>query len=114
MSYPQMQPPPGYGVPAQGYGYDGPPGRTRGTGVSILLVVVTFGIYSYVYNYQVHDEMKRHSGPGIGGGIALLLPSLAGVAMPSLTPHEPGTLYGRKGLRPPVKAITGLWMLIPI
>ena len=108
-----MQPPPGYAWSTYGYGYDGPPGRTRPTGVSILLFVVTFGIYGYVYNYQVHDEMKRHSGRGIGGGIALLLTFLANVAMPFLTPHEVGNLYERKGLRPPVKAITGLWVLVP-
>ncbi|MFN2537131.1 MAG: DUF4234 domain-containing protein [Mycobacteriales bacterium] len=113
MSY--QQPPPGYGAPASGYGYgyDGPPGRQRPTGTSILLCVVTLGIYTYVYNYQVHDEMKRHSGRGIGGGIALLLTFLAGIAMPFLTPHEVGNLYERKGQRPPVRAITGLWLLVP-
>ena len=113
MTYP-YQPPPGYGAPAYGYSYDGPPGRVRPTGVSILLFFVTFGIYGYVYNYQVHDEMKRHSGRGIGGGIALLLSFLAGVAMPFLTPHEVGNLYERKGQRPPVRALTGLWSLVPM
>ena len=108
-----QQPPPGYGVPAHGYGYDGPPGRQRPTGMTILLCVVTLGIYTYIYNYQVHDEMKRHSGRGIGGGIALLLTFVAGVAMPFITPHEVGNLYERKGWRAPVKAITGLWLLVP-
>ncbi len=109
-----MQPPPGYAMPGYGYGYDGPPGRTRPTGTTILLFVVTFGIYGYIYNYQVHDEMKRHSGRGIGGGIALLLTFLAGVAMPFLTPNEVGNLYERKGRRPPVRAITGLWLILPV
>jgi hypothetical protein len=112
MTYP-TQPPPGWGPPAYGYTYDGPPGRVRPTGTSILLFIVTLGIYGYVYNYQVHDEMKRHSGRGIGGGIALLLTFLAGIAMPFLTPHEVGNLYERKGQRPPVRAIVGLWALIP-
>ena len=108
-----QQPPPGYGPSPYGYAYDGPPGRTRPTGTSILLMVVTLGIYAYVYNYQVHDEMKRHSGRGIGGGVALLLSFLAGIAMPFLTPHEVANLYERKGQRPPVKALTGLWVLVP-
>jgi hypothetical protein len=111
---PSMQPPPGYAPPAYGYGYDGPPGRVRPTGTAILLFVVTLGIYQLVYNYQVHDEMKRHSGRGIGGGVALLLSFLAGIAMPFLTPHEVGNLYERKGWRPPVKALTGLWTLVPV
>ncbi|MCU1622000.1 MAG: hypothetical protein JWL79_845 [Frankiales bacterium] len=108
-----QQPPPGYAMPAHGYTYDGPPGRIRPTGASILLFVVTFGIYGYVYNYQVHDEMKGHSGRGLGGGIALLLTFLANIAMPFLTPHEVGNLYERKGRQAPVKAITGLWLLVP-
>ena len=114
MTYPyQQQPPPGFGPSPYGYAYDGPPGRVRPTGLSILLVVVTFGIYAYVYNYQVHDEMKRHSGRGIGGGVALLLTFLAGIAMPFVTPNEVGNLYERKGQRPPVKALTGLWVIVP-
>lgn len=114
MTYPYQQPPPGYAPAAYGYTYDGPPGRVRPTGTTILLFVVTLGIYGFVYNYQVHDEMKRHSGRGIGGGVALLLSFLAGVAMPFLTPHEVGNLYERKGQQPPVKATTGLWALIPM
>ncbi len=119
--------PPGY-PPADGQAYgqaygqasgqglqvqSGPPGTVRSTGKTILLVVVTLGIYSYVYNYQVHDEMKRHTGRGLGGGIALLLSLLAGVAMPFLTPNEVGALYTRRGDKPPVRAWTGLWVIIP-
>jgi hypothetical protein len=57
--------------------------------------------------------MKQHSGRGLGGGIALLLTFLANIAMPFLTPHEVGNLYERKGQRAPVKAISGLWLLVP-
>jgi hypothetical protein len=111
---PSSQPPAGYAPPGYGYPeYDGPPGRIRPTGKVLLLTIVTLGIYSYVYNYQVHDEMKRHSGRGLGGGIALLLSFLANVAMPFLTPSEVGNLYVRKGQRAPVNAWTGLWLLVP-
>lgn len=92
---------------------DGPPGKVRSTAVVLLLAIVTFGIYTYVYNYKVHDEMKRHSGRGLGGGIALLLTFLAGVAMPFLTPNEVGNLYARKGRPKPVSALTGLWLMVP-
>ncbi|MBF4161701.1 DUF4234 domain-containing protein [Nocardioides sp. CBS4Y-1] len=81
----------------------------RGTGVSILLAVVTFGIYQYVYFFQVHEEMKVHTGQGIGGGLALLLTFLVGICMPYLTAHEIGEMYKRRGEQPPVSAITGLW-----
>ena len=103
-----------YAYPPTAYAtYDGPPGRVRPTGTSILLFVVTFGIYGLVYNYQVHDEMKRHSGRGLGGGLALLLTFLAGIAMPFLTPNEVGNLYTRKNHKAPVNAWTGLWSVLP-
>ena len=56
--------------------YPGGPGsigQVRGTGICILLFIVTLGIYGWVWWYKVHDEMKRHTGQGIGGGISLLL-----------------------------------------
>jgi hypothetical protein len=99
-------PMPGY-APAP-YG-PGPIGRVRGTGVSILLFLVTFGIYGFIWYFQVHDEMKRHKGTGIGGGIALLLAFFVGIAMPFLTSSEAGELYERRGQTKPVSGLTGLW-----
>jgi hypothetical protein len=103
--------PPAYGYP-QSYGY-GWPGQIRATGKTILLVVCTLGIYIFVYNYKVHDEMKRYSGRGVGGGIALLLTFVANFAMPFVTPAEVGSLYSLRGERPPVNGWTGLWFLLP-
>src|SRR5512139_2754476 len=50
-----------------------PLGKIRGTGACIALTFVTFGIYPIVWYYMIHDEMKRHSGDGLGGGLALVL-----------------------------------------
>jgi hypothetical protein len=99
------------GVPANAqYGRPaGPIGQVRGTGVQILLFFVTFGIWSFVYYYQTHEEMKRHSGEGIGGVLALVLSLFVGVASPYLLSHEVGGLYERRGQQKPVSALTGLW-----
>lgn len=86
-----------------------PVGHIRGTGVTILLSIVTFGIYSLVWYYQVHEEMKRHTGNGLGGGLALLLALLVGFVMPYVTASEVGELYERRGQRKPVSGATGLW-----
>jgi hypothetical protein len=85
------------------------PGKIRGTGMCILLTVVTFGIYSLVWFYSTHDEMKRHTGHGLGGGLALLLAFLVGIVMPYITSSEVGVLYERAGQRKPVSGATGLW-----
>jgi len=87
-------------------------GQVRNTGICILLTFVTFGFYSLYWYYVVHDEMKRHSGQGIGGGIALVLAIFVGIAMPFVTPSEIGNLYQRRGQQPPVTVVTGLWLLL--
>jgi len=110
-----------YGQPA-GYGQmpgvpstalyaqpQGPIGQVRSTGVQILLFVVTLGIWSLVYYYQTHEEMKRHSGQGIGGVLALVLGFFVGIVSPYLLSHEVGELYERRGQQKPVSALTGLW-----
>src|SRR5215213_2089052 len=79
-------PPPQYGPPQPGYRVmpseaapvryarpAGALGQVRGTGLQMLLFVVTFGVWGYVYLFQTHEEMKRHTGVGIGGVVALLV-----------------------------------------
>ena len=85
------------------------PGKVRGTGMCILLTVVTFGIYSLVWFYSTHDEMKRHTGNGLGGGLALVLAFFVGIVMPYITSSEVGALYERAGRPKPVSGATGLW-----
>ena len=97
-----------YPVAGQPFGA-GQIGKVRSTGVCMLLMVVTLGIYALVWYYQTHEEMKRHSGQGLGGGIALLLAFFFGIAMPFITSAEVGALYERRGQAKPVSGTTGLW-----
>ena len=89
--------------------YGAPIGKVRSTGICILLTIVTFGIYSLYWYYATHDEMKRHSGQGIGGGVALLLAFFVGIVMPYINSAEVGALYERSGRSKPVSGATGLW-----
>jgi hypothetical protein len=73
------------------------------------LAIVTLGIYSLVWYYQVHDEMKRHTGDGLGGPVALLLAFFIGIVAPFLTAAELGGMYERRGEVKPVSAVTALW-----
>lgn len=92
----------------------GPVGKERGTGVAILLFIVTFGIYGLFWWYATHKEMQQHSGTGLGGGIALLLGIFVGIVLMFLTPNEVKGLYERRGQESPVSPLTGLWFLLPI
>lgn len=87
----------------------GPIGQVRSTGMCMLLYIVTLGIYGLVWWYQTHEEMKRHTGQGIGGAVALILGLFVSIVNAFLTPAEVGSLYERRGQQPPVTALTGLW-----
>ncbi len=100
-------------VPADGAPLGlGPRGEVRSTGTCILLTIVTLGFYTWYWFYKTHDEMKRHSGQGIGGGLALVLAIFLGFVIPFFTSSEVGSLYARRGQREPVTAVTGLWYLL--
>ncbi|MFY9915814.1 MAG: DUF4234 domain-containing protein [Nocardioidaceae bacterium] len=100
----QMQP---YGQPMPGQ--LGPIGQVRGTGMAILLSIVTLGIYSWYWYFKTHEEMKRHTGAGLGGGVALILAIFVGIVMPYITSSEVGAMYERSGREAPVSGATGLW-----
>ena len=107
-------PPPPPPPPAPAAPYAAPPGyapvgKVRSTGLAMLLFVVTFGIYGFVWWYLVHDEMKRHSGQGIGGLVALILAFFVSPVAAFFTSDEVGKLYERTGRQAPVSALTGLW-----
>jgi hypothetical protein len=87
----------------------GPVGQLRGTGFGIVMSIITLGFYQYWWWYKVHDEMNRHTGQGLGGGLALVLTIFVGIAMPYVTASEVGAMYERRGQQKPVSAATGFW-----
>jgi hypothetical protein len=111
----QPPPPPPYGAVPAPYGYPpafggpAPLGKIRGTGFAIFLTFITLGIYPLVWWYSTHEEMKRHTGQGMGGGLALLLAFVVGIVMPYVTSSEVGNMYERAGQPKPVTGATGLW-----
>ena len=86
-----------------------PIGKPRSVLVIILLSIVTLGIYGLVWLYKTFEEMKRYSGKGVGGWIAVLLDLVIGVVIPYLMSSEVGKLYEQDGQKAPVSGYTGLW-----
>ncbi len=103
-------------APAAPYGVmqtqAGPVGKVRSTGGCVLLTIVTLGFYTWYWYFKTHEEMKRHSGVGLGGGVSLILAIFIGIVMPFVTSSEVGGLYERRGQARPVSATTGLWALL--
>ncbi len=100
---------PGYApMAAMGQG-PGSIGKVRSTGTCVLLMIVTLGIYGLFWWYNTHEEMKRHSGQGLGGILAFVIAFFFGIVMPFITSSEVAGLYRRAGRPEPVTAMTGLW-----
>lgn len=87
----------------------GPLGKVRPTGICILLAIVTLGIYTLVWWFLVHEELKKHTGRGLGGLVALLLAFFVGIVMPFFTSNEVGNARKTAGQEEKVTALTGLW-----
>jgi hypothetical protein len=100
-----------------------PPAAAGGTGTIgqlrkplsvILLTIFTCGIYGLWWYFRNFEDMKQHSGEGVGGGIGLLLAIFCGIIAVFLLPAEVGNLYEREGKEKPVSAMTAFWNLIPL
>ena len=101
-------------APAAASGNTGPIGETRSIGLSILWFILTLGIYGIYWSYKTFEEMKRHTGEGIGGVLALVIYLVINVVILFVAPSEVGQLYKRDGREAPVTGWAGLWNLIPI
>ena len=88
----------------------GPLGQRRGVGFGILLFVVTLGIYGLWWVYKTQEEMKQHTGDGLGGVLGLVIWILLSVVSAFVIPSEVGRMYAKAGREPPVTGWTGLWL----
>jgi amino acid transporter len=91
-----------------------PLGKPRGIAFGILIFIVTFGIYGLYWTYKTHEEIKQHTGEGVGGVVGLVIYILVSIVTPFVIPSEVGKLYRRDGKEPPVSGWAGLWILLPI
>jgi hypothetical protein len=93
----------------------GPVGNTRSIGLSILWAVLTLSIYTFVWTYKTHEEIKRHSGNGVGGVIGLVIYILISPVTYFIIPSEVRYMYeDLDGQKSPVRGIWGLWFLLPL
>lgn len=88
----------------------GPLGRPRGIGFGILLFIVTLSFYGWYWAFKTHEEMKQHTGDGLGGVIGLVIWILITAVSAFVIPSEVGKMYSKDGQEPPVNGWTGLWL----
>lgn len=125
---PQPQPAPGWWQASDGQWYPpqgaapvaaqstganvGPLGTRENIGTQILLSIVTFGIYGVYWAYKRHEEIKLHTGEGLGGAIGAVVYVVAGIVTLFLLPLEIKKMYERDGRQSPVSAATAFWILL--
>jgi hypothetical protein len=92
-------------------GNHGPLGHQRGVGFGILLYIITLSFYGWYWAFKTHEEMKQHTGDGLGGVLGLVVWILAGFISAFVIPYEVGKMYAKDGQQPPVSGWTGLWVV---
>ena len=92
-------------------GNTGPLGQPRGIGFGILMFIVTLGFYSWYWAFKTHEEMKQHTGEGLGGVLGLVIWILISFVSAFVIPSEIGKMYEKDGREPPVNGWTGLWLV---
>jgi hypothetical protein len=93
---------------------DGPLGQPRGIGFGILMFIITFSIYSVYWAFKTFDELKQHTGDGVGGVLGLVIQLVVSPVNLFLAPSEIGKMYQADGQENPVSGWTGLWNLLPL
>jgi uncharacterized BrkB/YihY/UPF0761 family membrane protein len=87
-----------------------PTGQPRGIGFGILMFIVTLGFYSWYWVFKTQEEIRQHSGQGLGGVLGLVIWILLHPIEAFVVPSEVGKMYSQSGQEPPVTGWTGLWL----
>jgi len=99
--------PVGYGVENQG-----PLGKRENIALQVLWSVLTFGLYGIYWAYKSHEEIKVHTGEGVGGVVGAVIYFFVGIVTLFLLPIEIQRMYQRDGRPSPVSAVTAFWILL--
>jgi hypothetical protein len=78
------------------------------------MFIITIGIYSLYWVFKTQEEVKNHSGQGVGGVLGLVIYIVVSPITWFLIPSEVGKMYQADGREAPFTGWTGLWLLLPI
>ena len=90
-------------------GHTGTLGHPRNVLFVLLVGLVTLGIYTIYWAYKTHEEMKQHTGDGLGGVLGLVVWIIVSPVSAFVIPSEIGKMYERAGRTSRVTGWTGLW-----
>ncbi len=91
-----------------------PLGRGRSAGLTVLVTIVTFGIWMFVWSFKNGEELKNYRGEGLGGALYIIITLFVSPVTMFLLADEVGKLYTEDGREAPINAMWGLWFLLPL
>jgi hypothetical protein len=91
-----------------------PIGTPRSVGLTILVAIVTFGIWTWVWSYMNGEELRTYRRNGLGGVAYLLLTIIFVPITMFLMANEVENLYLDAGEQPRITTLWGLWFLLPL
>ena len=68
--------------------------------------MLTLGFYGIYWVYKSQEEIKVHTGEGVGGVVGAVIYVFVGIVTIFLLPIEIQRMYERDGCRSPVSAVT--------
>jgi Na+/proline symporter len=74
------------------------------------MFIITLFFYGWYWVYKTQEEMKQHTGDGLGGVLGLVVWILIGAVSAFVIPSEVGRMYQKAGRAAPVSGWTGLWL----
>jgi len=92
----------------------GPIGKPRSIGLTILVTIVTFGIWGFFWTFWTGEDVRRYRGNGLGGVFYLVIAIFIYPVVMFLLADEVGKMYEEAGEHPPINALWGLWFLLPL
>ena len=84
------------------------------TGLTIFLMIITLGIWGFLWTYRTSEDLKRYNGDGLGGVLGIVLYLLISFVLMFTIPNEIKNMYERDGRPSPITAVWGLWFLLPL
>jgi hypothetical protein len=78
------------------------------------MAIITLGIYTFYWVFKTQDEVKNHSGEGVGGVLGLVIYIVVSVVTWFLVPSEVGKMFRQDGREAPFSGWLGLWLFLPI
>ena len=111
ISDPSVPPPPAQPAPEAARG---PIGKPRSVGLTILVTIVTLGIWAWVWSYWNGEEIKNYRRDGLGGVAYLLITVFISPVTMFLMASEVEQQYMGEGEQPRITTLWGLWFLLPL